>query len=97
MRVRATQLGYYGMERRRPGTVFTIKSEKDFSDKWMERVDAKTSAEDVPESDDEQGEEQEPQPEGEPSTLAAVQRRGVKKSSELLRRQPKGQQPEGAV
>lgn len=42
IRVRALDIGFYANERRRAGDVFTIASEKDFSEKWMERVDGKT-------------------------------------------------------
>lgn len=42
LRVRATRLGYYGDMRRREGDVFTIADESLFSEKWMERVTAKT-------------------------------------------------------
>jgi hypothetical protein len=38
IRVRATMTGYYGYNLRRAGDVFTIKNEKAFSSKWMERV-----------------------------------------------------------
>jgi hypothetical protein len=36
--VRAKQMGFHGNVRRRPGAVFTITSEKEFSNRWMERV-----------------------------------------------------------
>ena len=39
MKVKATQLGYYNHRRRREGHVFEIVNEKDFSKKWMEKVD----------------------------------------------------------
>ena len=39
MRVQATAPGYYDLKRRKEGDEFTIKSEKEFSDKWMEPVD----------------------------------------------------------
>ena len=39
MRVKAKMLGYTDNKRRRPGTIFEIKSEKEFSSKWMEKVD----------------------------------------------------------
>ena len=38
IRVRATQDGYYDHVLRRDGDVFTIKSETEFSTRWMERV-----------------------------------------------------------
>ena len=38
--VRATELGYYGMERRDVGAVFEIRSEAAFSPRWMEKVKA---------------------------------------------------------
>lgn len=41
MEVKAIQAGYYEMKIRPEGSVFTIKSEKDFSHKWMERLDGK--------------------------------------------------------
>lgn len=41
MKVRATQLGYYGHARRRPGDIFEVENEKQFSKKWMERLDAR--------------------------------------------------------
>jgi hypothetical protein len=54
MRVRATKMGYYGLQRRREGDVFelvpvkTVKDKKpvvitpeqQFSELWMEKVDA---------------------------------------------------------
>jgi hypothetical protein len=42
VRVRATKLGYYGNARRRVGDVFSIRSEHEFSAKWMERVPDET-------------------------------------------------------
>lgn len=45
MKVRATQLGYYGYARRRVGDIFDIKTEKEFSKKWMEKLD---DVDDVP-------------------------------------------------
>lgn len=36
MKVRAIRLGYYNHERKQPGSVFNIESEKHFSKKWME-------------------------------------------------------------
>lgn len=42
IKVRATQLGYYGEMRRREGDVFVLHDEKLFSKKWMERVDPRT-------------------------------------------------------
>jgi hypothetical protein len=42
IRVRALQPGYYGHSRRRDGDVFTIRSEAEFSKRWMERVDPTT-------------------------------------------------------
>lgn len=38
MKVRATQLGFYGETRRQPGAIFDIP-EKMFSSKWMEKVE----------------------------------------------------------
>lgn len=38
MKVRATQLGYYDHARRRVGDVFTIRTEAEFSARWMTRV-----------------------------------------------------------
>lgn len=42
VKVRATQLGYYDEIRRREGDVFIIRSLKDFSAKWMQRVNPGT-------------------------------------------------------
>lgn len=39
MRVRATQLGFYSMRRRRVGDVFTLRQPSDFSPVWMVRAD----------------------------------------------------------
>jgi hypothetical protein len=41
-RVRVSKgcIGYYGLRRRRSGSVFTLESEKHFSPSWMERVDS---------------------------------------------------------
>jgi hypothetical protein len=39
MKVEAIRLGYYDMKRRRPGQVFVLKSEKEFSKEWMAAVD----------------------------------------------------------
>ena len=38
MQVKAKDLGYYGMKRRRPGEVFFLEKEKDFSKKWMVKL-----------------------------------------------------------
>jgi hypothetical protein len=43
MKVRATQMGYYDLKRRREGDVFEIKTEKEFSSKWMEKLDSKSA------------------------------------------------------
>lgn len=43
MKVRATRFGYFGKSRQRPGDVFEIQDETQFSKNWMEKV-----AEDVP-------------------------------------------------
>lgn len=39
MRVRATELGYYGDRRQREGQVFTLAKPEHFSAKWMEKLD----------------------------------------------------------
>jgi len=41
-KVRATAMGYFNDERKRPGDVFTLKYAHQFSHKWMERADART-------------------------------------------------------
>jgi hypothetical protein len=41
-KVRATKMGYYDHERRRPGDVFVLHKKQDFSAKWMEYVRAET-------------------------------------------------------
>lgn len=38
IKVRATQLGYFGLVRRKPGQEFEIQSESEFSKRWMARV-----------------------------------------------------------
>lgn len=40
MKVKATKLGYYGIELRRPGDVFDI-ADDEFSARWMEPVSTK--------------------------------------------------------
>jgi len=40
VRVKDGRIGYYGLQRRREGAVFTLKTPKHFSEEWMERVDA---------------------------------------------------------
>jgi hypothetical protein len=42
IKVEATKMGYYDHIRRRPGDVFRIAKEEDFSDNWMRRVDERT-------------------------------------------------------
>ena len=39
MKVRATKLGYYNRQRRRPGVVFMVDEPRHFSKNWMEEVD----------------------------------------------------------
>jgi len=39
MRVKAIKAGFYKGSRIRPGTIFSIDSEKQFSSKWMEKID----------------------------------------------------------
>lgn len=40
MKVRAIKLGYYNHSLRKPGAVFNLKlGEKEFSQKWMEKVE----------------------------------------------------------
>lgn|SRR5215510_13744708 len=41
-KVRAIEIGYYDHARRRPGDVFLIAKPEDFSERWMEYVDADT-------------------------------------------------------
>lgn len=43
MKVRAKSLGYYNNIRQFEGMEFFLKEEKDFSQKWMERVEPKVS------------------------------------------------------
>lgn len=43
MRVRATDLCYYGDRRQRPGQVFTLKDPKHFNPKCMEKLDKKNT------------------------------------------------------
>jgi hypothetical protein len=38
MLVRATQVGFDGMSRRKPGAIFELRDPKMFSAKWMEKV-----------------------------------------------------------
>ena len=45
MKVRATMLGYYNHVRVKPGTVFKLNKEIDFSSVWMEQIDAKVETE----------------------------------------------------
>lgn len=42
IKVMATKTTYYDNKRRRPGDVFTIASEREFSDRYMEKVDPET-------------------------------------------------------
>lgn len=42
MKVRAIETGYYDYGRRRPGDVFIINGEQDFSSRWMEKVPMNT-------------------------------------------------------
>lgn len=44
MKVKAKKLGYYGNKRRREDQVFHIKSEKDFSEVWMKKLDSESSS-----------------------------------------------------
>jgi len=39
MKVKATKMGFDGMKRIRPGTVFELKDEKSFSSNWMQKVE----------------------------------------------------------
>jgi hypothetical protein len=41
MKVRATKLGYYNHRRRRENEIFELTDEKQFSNRWMERLDDK--------------------------------------------------------
>lgn len=38
MRIRAKVMGYYDLKRRYPGDEFDIENEKEFSKRWMEKV-----------------------------------------------------------
>lgn len=49
LRVRAQQLGFYGMRRRRPGDVFLLTHEKHFTARWMVWADDARSTEPVAE------------------------------------------------
>lgn len=53
MKVRATQMVYYGHKRRRVGEVFHIKSEKEFSKESMEKVGKGKKADPTPEPEPE--------------------------------------------
>lgn len=48
MRVIATQLGYYGNERQRPGKEFTLLKPQDFSARWMKKVNVEVQAAPAP-------------------------------------------------
>jgi hypothetical protein len=39
MKVQVTKVGYYGVARRNPGEILDLKNEKEFSKKWMKRLD----------------------------------------------------------
>lgn len=40
MKVKAKQLGFYGNKKKAIGTIFNLSDgEKDFSDKWMEKIE----------------------------------------------------------
>jgi hypothetical protein len=41
MQVRAKRMGWYGSVRQREGVVFVLADEKHFSERWMERIEAK--------------------------------------------------------
>jgi hypothetical protein len=41
IKVKATQVGFYGDLRRKEGSVFFIDEEKQFSSRWMEKLDGK--------------------------------------------------------
>lgn len=57
MKVVATQLGYYGLRRIKPGNVFVLKDPKHFSPKWMEEVKKKpVTVEPVDQGEDEEEE-----------------------------------------
>lgn len=43
----SVRFGYYGHRRQYPGDEFYLKSEKDFSSNWMEKVSAKEKAQEV--------------------------------------------------
>lgn len=62
--VRASSMGYYNHKRRKPGAVFIISGEtykdgqlkgqlKDFSDKWMEKVEKDTPSAPAPTAEEE--------------------------------------------
>jgi hypothetical protein len=40
IKVKAIGLGFFGKRRVRPGTVFILSDEKQFSKRWMEKVEA---------------------------------------------------------
>lgn len=44
MEVRATAQGYYDLKIRNEGDAFTIRSEKEFSSVWMEKIDGQARA-----------------------------------------------------
>lgn len=45
MLVKAIRLGFYKNRRRKPGVTFEIDSEKEFSKRWMKKVEAEDSTE----------------------------------------------------
>lgn len=47
MKVRATQLGYYGNIRIREGQAFRLKDQKHFSKEWMVKLDKKAKVEEL--------------------------------------------------
>ena len=44
--VKATRLGYFGMQRIREGETFEVPNEAAFSERWMKKVKAKVRDED---------------------------------------------------
>lgn len=57
VRVKAGKTGYFGMSRRKEGSVFEIEDEAQFSEFWMERLDAPKADTSEPVSSEKSSEE----------------------------------------
>ena len=84
MRVKATQLGYYDLERRPEGSTFELKDPKHFSKNWMSRLTTRPVQYEEVEEEYEDGEIADLLGTGSKKVASLVKRKPVKKAAKAV-------------